>query len=73
VGPEPVTTYNSGLLTVVEDGAVPEPRVCLLFGWVDGQFLDGTLTPAHLPRVGAFMARLQMHATRMGKPDGVHP
>ena len=70
VVPEPVPTGGGSLLTVVEGEGVPEPRVCVLFRWVEGRFLDAGLNPAHLERVGGFMARLHEHALGFAPPAG---
>jgi Ser/Thr protein kinase RdoA (MazF antagonist) len=62
VVPDPVQTLDGSLLTVAEAEHVPTPRICVLFRWVEGRFIDKGLTPAHLEWVGALMGRLQMHA-----------
>jgi Ser/Thr protein kinase RdoA (MazF antagonist) len=68
--PEPVPTANGSLLTVAESDGVPAPRVCVLFHWAPGRFLDAGLTPSHLERVGGFIARLHDHALRFAPPAG---
>jgi Ser/Thr protein kinase RdoA (MazF antagonist) len=68
--PEPVPTADGSLLTVTESDAVPGPRVCVLFRWAPGRFLDAGLTPSHLERVGGFIARLHDHALRFAAPAG---
>jgi Ser/Thr protein kinase RdoA (MazF antagonist) len=68
--PEPVPTADGSLLTVAEAEGVPAPRVCVLFRWGEGRFLDAGLTPSHLERVGAFIARLHDHAHRFAPPAG---
>lgn len=70
VVPEPVPTSRGDLLTLASIEDVPEPRICVLFHWIDGRFLDARLTPAHLERVGAFMAGLQSHAAQFNATDG---
>ena len=69
VVPEPVPTRDGDLLTVSSVEGVPEPRICMLFRWVEGRFLDARLTPSHLERVGAFMAGLQLHGARFQPPN----
>src|SRR5262245_40342189 len=56
VAPVPVPTRDGDLVTIASVAEVPEPRICVLLRWVSGRFLDAELTPAHLERVGAFMA-----------------
>lgn len=70
VVPSPVPTRDGNLLTITSVEGVPEPRICVLFRWVNGRFVDDKLTPAHLQRVGAFMARLQLNGARFNPPDG---
>ncbi len=67
--PEPIPTRAGDLLTVTSLEGIPEPRICVLFRWVEGRFLDTRLTPLHLERVGAFMAGLQSHGASFQKPD----
>jgi Ser/Thr protein kinase RdoA (MazF antagonist) len=69
VAPAPLQTSDGDLLTAA-DPDVPEPRTCDLLHWVDGRFVDAGLTPAHLHRVGGFMARLQNHAAQLTVADG---
>jgi Ser/Thr protein kinase RdoA (MazF antagonist) len=69
VVPEPLPTRDGDLLTVSSVEGVPEPRICVLFRWVEGRFLDARLTPSHLERVGAFMAGLQLHGARFQPPN----
>src|SRR5262245_25019126 len=52
VVPEPVRTRDGALLTIAEVEGVPDPRICVLFHWADGRFVNRGLTPKHLRRVG---------------------
>lgn len=70
VAPAPVATLDGELLTVVEVRGVPEPRICVLFRWVQGRFFDTRLAPAHLEQVGRFMAGLHGHAEQFVPPEG---
>jgi len=70
VVPEPIRTLDGNLLTVTNVTEIPEPRICVLFRWIDGRFLDARLTPSQIERVGAFMARLQLHGAQFRPPDG---
>ncbi len=70
VVPEPVPTLAGDLVAVAATEGVPEPRVCALFRWVEGRFLDAGLTPRHLERVGAGTARLHEHALAWAPPAG---
>ena len=68
--PEPVANRLGGLLTIAAVDGVPEPRICVLARWVEGRFLSAGLTPRHMERVGAFMARLHQHALEFEQPEG---
>jgi Ser/Thr protein kinase RdoA (MazF antagonist) len=68
--PEPVPARDGSLVVVAAIEGVPEPRFCALFRWLEGRFLNATLTPRHLERVGVFTARLHDHAARFTPPDG---
>jgi Ser/Thr protein kinase RdoA (MazF antagonist) len=45
VVPEPVPARDGRLLQSVSAEGVPEPRRCVLFCWVEGEFRDQDLTP----------------------------
>lgn len=66
--PGPVPNRAGELLTIASAAGVPEPRMCVLLRWVPGQFVDAGLTPEHLERVGAFMARLQASGAQFKPP-----
>jgi Ser/Thr protein kinase RdoA (MazF antagonist) len=70
VAPTPVLTCAGDVLTLASSAEVPEPRMCALLRWLPGHFVDVGLTPAHLERVGAFMARLQNSGAQFKPPDG---
>lgn len=68
--PVPVPTRDGELLTVPGVPGVPEPRIAVLLRWLPGRFIDAGLRPAHLERVGAFMARLHELGARFAPPEG---
>jgi Ser/Thr protein kinase RdoA (MazF antagonist) len=68
--PAPVPTRDGSLLTVAVTPNMPEPHICVLLRWLDGQGLNAGLTPTRLERVGELTARLQEHAKRFGPPPG---
>jgi Ser/Thr protein kinase RdoA (MazF antagonist) len=70
VVPEPIPTRDGNLLTIASVTEIPESRICVLFRWIPGRFLDAKLSPSHLDRVGAFMAILQLHGAQFSPPDG---
>jgi Ser/Thr protein kinase RdoA (MazF antagonist) len=70
VVPDPVPTRAGALLTVASAPGVPESRICALFRWVPGRFVQARLMPRHLEQVGRFMTRLQDHAQGFQPPPG---
>jgi Ser/Thr protein kinase RdoA (MazF antagonist) len=71
VVPAPLTSRDGALCVVAEAPGVPEPRICALLCWVDGRFINARLTPTHLERVGAFIARLHDHTATWETPSGL--
>ena len=59
--PEPMGTSRGELVTTIEVTGVPEPRHCVIFGWVPGNDLSEQLTPQNLHKAGAFTALLHGH------------
>ena len=68
--PQPVRNKEQHLVTVVTTSDVAQPRLCVLFRWVDGRFFDRGLTSAHLFQVGDLMARLHDHTAHWERPAG---
>jgi Ser/Thr protein kinase RdoA (MazF antagonist) len=68
--PEPVPAQDGDLLVQAEMPGVPEPRICVLFRWMDGRFVNKGLRATHLERVGAFTGRLQEHSLQWTPPPG---
>lgn len=66
--PEPVLNQERRLVTVATDPGVPEPRLCVLFRWIEGRFLYQGLTSSHLAQAGDLMARLHDHAAQWRRP-----
>jgi Ser/Thr protein kinase RdoA (MazF antagonist) len=68
--PEPVPANDGSIVTVADLPGEPERRLCVLFRWQRGRFLDAGLTPVHLERVGRFIAELHDQSTRFAPPGG---
>lgn len=68
--PEPVPNREQSLVSVVSHPGVPEPRLCVLFHWIEGQFFNRGLTQGRLAQVGALMAQLHNHAASWALPAG---
>ncbi len=68
VVPEPVPTQDGSLLTEVSVEEIPEPRLCVLFHWVEGRFMNKGLTSARMEQVGRFMGRLHQHGQHFVLP-----
>lgn len=66
LAPVPLRTPDGRLGVEVAVPGVPEPRTCDLLRWIDGRFLDASLTPDRLRAVGEYTARLQRHAADHG-------
>ena len=63
VVPEPVANQKGELLTVTSIPGVPEPRICALFGWVEGRFRkQADLAEQDLEKVGRLMGNLHRHS-----------
>jgi Ser/Thr protein kinase RdoA (MazF antagonist) len=65
-----VIRRRDGRAAAVE-AAAGASRVCVLFRWTRGRFLEDGLRPVHLRRVGALLARLHDHAGTYTLPAGV--
>ncbi|GAB4207198.1 MAG: phosphotransferase [Roseiflexaceae bacterium] len=68
--PAPQTTASGDLLVLAEAPGVPEPRMCVLFGWMEGRFRNRSLTPARLAAVGELIGQLHRHAEQFVPPPG---
>ena len=54
----PLPNRAGALVTWLADPAIPEPVVCTLQRWLEGELVNGDFTLAQLERVGAMMATL---------------
>jgi len=70
VVPEPLPSREGSLVTTVETPGVPEPRHCVIFGWVAGRDLFHHLTPENYFKLGIFTTHLHDHAGGFVLPDG---
>jgi Ser/Thr protein kinase RdoA (MazF antagonist) len=66
--PIPQPTRAGDLLTTARTADVPDERICVLFAWLPGRFLNAGLTARHLERVGAFIGRLHEHVNGWTPP-----
>ena len=67
--PKPISTLEREPLCVVESDGIPEPRACVLFSWVAGEYAaPEELTPTRLQNVGRFLATLHEHAETFRLP-----
>lgn len=69
--PTPLATRDGSLVVSVEHEEVPEPRACVVFGWIDGIPLIDALTEATVEALGATAARLHEHALRFPVQPGL--
>lgn len=68
--PDPVPNRSGALITDVAVEGIPEVRRCVVTRWVEGRFVDTSLSPTHLERIGAFMARMHLNARSFIPPAG---
>ncbi len=68
--PEPVANRDGALVTTVETDGVPEPRHCVVFGWIPGPDLADRLTLENVQKLGALSAQLHVHAETFRPPPG---
>jgi Ser/Thr protein kinase RdoA (MazF antagonist) len=66
--PVPVRTPDGESVVSVSTESVPEPRLCVLFEWMDGHFFHNRLMPAHLEQVGRMTALLHEHSAGLTIP-----
>ena len=62
--PEAVSSLDGNLATVVKSLGIPEPRVCSLTRWVEGE----SEKPMNFKNIGRLMARLHDHAEQWQPP-----
>jgi Ser/Thr protein kinase RdoA (MazF antagonist) len=60
--PEVVRSRDGELVTVAEAEGVPEPRACVVFGWLGGPDLAARRSPANWTRLGELMATMHRFA-----------
>jgi Ser/Thr protein kinase RdoA (MazF antagonist) len=68
--PEPLVTRRGELVTTVQVEGVPEPRHCVVFGWLPGPDLADRLTMENVHKMGGLAARLHRHAATFVPPEG---
>jgi Ser/Thr protein kinase RdoA (MazF antagonist) len=61
------TLEGEKVVRVAVEGVTP-PRLCTLFGWIDGRHIRHRLTVEHLAAVGRLTARLHVHSTGLQVP-----
>jgi len=66
--PEPVSGSDGAWVQDVVSSPGRQNYQCVLFRWIDGQALGGSLCPGTMERAGAFMASLHRHAQLSALP-----
>lgn len=66
--PMPLPARSGDLFVTASAPGVPEPRHCVVFGWVPGQDISERLTAPHIEKWGAFAARLHAHGAAFQPP-----
>lgn len=67
---EPVAALDGSLVQVVSTEGVPEPRCCVMFHWLEGEFQEELLTGDSLEKSGEFLARLHEFGRCFVPPEG---
>jgi Ser/Thr protein kinase RdoA (MazF antagonist) len=70
--PPPVAARDGSLVVEAEDAGVPEPRMCVLFGWLDGVRLAEGLDADRASALGEATAVLHRQARSFPVPSGMH-
>jgi Ser/Thr protein kinase RdoA (MazF antagonist) len=60
--PRPLPTRDGSLVVTASADGVPEPRLCEIFSWVDGNNLVEDMSEVNLAKLGELSARLHAHA-----------
>jgi Ser/Thr protein kinase RdoA (MazF antagonist) len=68
--PQPLAARGGRLVTTVAVAGVPEPRHCVVFGWVPGPDVADRLTLDNVRKMGELAARLHDHAGAFAPPEG---
>jgi Ser/Thr protein kinase RdoA (MazF antagonist) len=68
--PEPFVTRQGEWVTTIETDGVPEPRHCVVFGWVPGPDLAERLTQENARKLGELAGQLHNHAADFPQPRG---
>jgi Ser/Thr protein kinase RdoA (MazF antagonist) len=68
--PEPFATREGEWVTTIETDGVPEPRHCVVFGWVPGPDLAERLTLENARKLGELAGQLHNHAATFSPPGG---
>jgi Ser/Thr protein kinase RdoA (MazF antagonist) len=69
--PTPVRADDGDLVVTVSAAGVPEPRHCVLFGWIGGVDLAARTTEENVAELGALTAQLHLHALTFDPPEGL--
>lgn len=62
--PKPVISKNHEFVETVSNSDFQNSRYCSLFHWIEGRFIDKSISPKHLFQVGALLAELQKRSPR---------
>jgi Ser/Thr protein kinase RdoA (MazF antagonist) len=68
--PEAILTPGGEQLLEITVNGVTQPRLCVLFRWMEGRFLERGLRPVHLEDVGRLTGKLHEHSAQLTVPAG---
>lgn len=70
VVPEPLASRDGRLVVEAEAPDIPEPRHCVIFGWIPGHNVRRSLSPRITYLMGEAMAKLHDHVDSFQPPPG---
>ena len=68
--PHAISNSYQKLVTQATAPGIPQPRNCILFGWLAGRFFNTGLRPIHLEKAGTFLAHLHTYSQTYTPPPG---
>jgi Ser/Thr protein kinase RdoA (MazF antagonist) len=69
----PMAARDGSYFNEASAAGVPQPRCCMLFGWVPGRAMADSPTPDQWSQLGEALARLHMHAAQFKLEPGLSP
>ncbi len=64
ITPRPVKTRSGELIATARASGVPDSRFCCMFRWIEGTFIEKSVSPKHMFEIGRLIADLQKAAPK---------